>query len=159
MNHCLAQLFRVGLPARLPERDFVSRSVIFQNQRMIHRDICRSLFKVAYRVAPRGHHIAEQLVRCCNRTGWTVDEPRLDFTPGLHEARTIACRQRPDVKALDSLCTLFEAGFGMPPVAAFFHRSTIFSVTELSAQFFSPALSVRKEQSDASDQNHDESND
>jgi hypothetical protein len=31
MNHCLAQIFRVGLPLLLPKRDFVSRSVVFQN--------------------------------------------------------------------------------------------------------------------------------
>ena len=54
MNHRLTQVFRVGLPLRLPKGDFVSRSVIFHNQWMIDGDIRRSLLKVT----ARGHHIS-----------------------------------------------------------------------------------------------------
>ena len=81
MNHCLAQFFRAGLPARLPKRDFVSRPVVFQNQWMIHGDIRRHLFKVTYRIATRRHHIAQQLVRFSYRTGGAVNEARLDSSP------------------------------------------------------------------------------
>src|SRR5579864_503537 len=149
MNHRLAQVLRAGLPIRLPKRDSVSRSVVFQNQRMIHGDICRPLFKVTYRIAPRGHHVTQQLVRFSYRTGGAVNEARLDSAPGLYEARTIACSERPDVKPLDSLCALFEPGFGVPPIAALLHGAIIFSAPELSAQSFSPALSVQNERGDA----------
>jgi hypothetical protein len=159
MNHCLAQFFRAGLPPRLPKRDFVSRSVVFQNQWMIHGDICRSLFKVTYRIAPRGHHITQQLVRFRYRTGGAVNEARLDSAPELYEARTIGRRERPDLKRLDSLCALLEPRFRMPAVAAFLHGASIFGTTELSAQSFSPALSAQKERDDARNENHDESND
>jgi hypothetical protein len=159
VNHCLAQVFRASLPPRLPERYFVSRSVVFQNQWMIHGDICRLLFKVTYRIAPRGHHITQQLVRFRNRTGGAVNKARLDSAPGCYEARTIACRERPDVKPLDSLCALFEPGFRLPAVAAFLHGASIFSITELSAQSSSPTLSMQKERHDAYNQNHDESTD
>jgi hypothetical protein len=159
MNHCLAQVFGGGLPPRLPKRDLVSRSVVFQNQRMIHGDICRPLFKVTYRIAPRGHHITQQLVRFGYGAGGAVNEVRLDPVPGLYEARTIACRERPDVKPLDSLSALFEPGFRMPPVAAFFHGPSIFSITELGAQSFSPALSMPKERGDTCKENHHESTD
>jgi hypothetical protein len=73
----------------------------------------------------------------------------LDSTPGLYEARTIACRERPNVKLLDSLGTLFESGFRMPPGAAGLHGASIFSVTELCAQSRGPALPVPKERGDA----------
>jgi hypothetical protein len=62
MNHCLAQVFSVGLPPRLSKCDFVGCSVGFQNQWMVYGDICHALFKVTYRIAPRGYHIAQQLV-------------------------------------------------------------------------------------------------
>jgi hypothetical protein len=134
INHCLAQFFRAGTPSRLPKRDFVSRSVVFQNQWMIHGNICCPLFKVAYRIAPRGHHLTQQLVCFRYRTGWAVNEARLDSPPGLYEARTIACSERPDVKRLDSLPALFEPGFRMPSITALLHGAIIFSATELSAQ-------------------------
>jgi hypothetical protein len=159
MDHCLAQLFRVGLAPYLPKRDFVSRSVVFQNQRMVHGDIRHPLFKGAHRIAPRGHYIAQQLVRLRYRTGGAVDEARLDSAPGLYEALPVACRERPDVKGLDSLRTLFQPGFRMLPVAAFLHGASVFSAAELSAQSFSPALSAPKERGDACNDNYDERND
>jgi hypothetical protein len=159
MNHCLAQVLRVGLPLRLPKRNFVSRPVVFQNQWMIHGNICRPLFKVTYRIAPRGHHITQQPVRFRYSSGGTVDEARLDYVPGLYEARTIACCERPNMKPLDALCALFEPGFRMP-LAALLHGASIFSATELSAQSGSPPLSMQKERGDACGENHgDESND
>jgi hypothetical protein len=159
MNHCLAQVFRGGLPPRLPKRDFVGRPVVFQSQWMIHGDICHLLFKVTYRIASRGHHITQQLVRFRYCTGGAVNEACLDSAPGLYEARTIACCKRPDVKLLNSLCAPFEPGFRMPPVAAFLHGPSIFSITELSAQSFSPALSMQEESGDACNESHDESAD
>ena len=159
MNHGLAQVFGAGLPPRLLKGDSVSRSVVFQNQWMVHGDIRRPLFKVTYRIATRGHHITQQLVRFRYRTGGAVNEARLDSAPGLHEARAIACRERPDMTRLDSLCALFEPGFRMPPFAAFLHGASILSATELSAQSFGSALSMQNERGDASNENHNESND
>jgi hypothetical protein len=125
---------------------------------MIHGDICRPLFKVAYRVAPRGHHIAEELVRFRHRTGRPVDETRLDFTPGLHEARTIGGRKRSDVKRLDSLCALFEPRLRPPPVASFLDGTSIFSATELSTQSFSPALAEYQKRDHAGNKDRDDRN-
>ena len=70
-----------------------------------------------------------------------------------------ARRERPDVKLLDSLGTLFEPGFGIPAVAACLHGARIFSATELSAQAGCPALPLHQEHCDACDQNHDEGDD
>jgi hypothetical protein len=60
----------------LLKRDFVSRSIVFQNQEMIHGDIRHPLFKGTYRIASRGHYIAQQLVRLRYRAGGAVDEAR-----------------------------------------------------------------------------------
>ncbi|MGA2591856.1 MAG: hypothetical protein ABSH32_18245 [Bryobacteraceae bacterium] len=149
MNHCLAQVFRVGLSLRLPKSDFVRCPVVFHNQWMIHRDICRPLFKIAYRVAPCGHHVAQQLIRFRHRTGRPVDEARLDASPSLYKARPIGCREWPDVKPLHSFCTLLESGFRMPAVAAYLHGASIFSSAELSAKSLSLPLSVQKERRDS----------
>ncbi|MFZ0593885.1 MAG: hypothetical protein WAM39_25745, partial [Bryobacteraceae bacterium] len=124
-----------------------------------HGDICRSLFKITYRIAPRGHHITQQLVRFRHRTGGAVNEARLNSAPGLYEARTIGHRERPDLKRLDSLCALLKPSFRMLAVAAFLHGASIFSTTELSAQSFSSALSAQKEHDDGRNENRDESND
>jgi hypothetical protein len=94
MNHCLAQVFRAGLPPRLPERDFVSSPVVFENQWMIHGDIRGPLFKVTDRIASRRHHITPQAVRCRYGAGGAVNEARLNTAPGIDEARAIASRQR-----------------------------------------------------------------
>jgi hypothetical protein len=158
MNHCLAQVFRVGLSLRLPNRDFVRRPIVFQNQWMIHRDICRPLFKIAYRVAPCGHHVTQQLIRFRYRTGRPVDKARLHASPSLYEARPIGCREWPDVKPLHSFCTLLKPGFRMPPVAAYFHGASIFSSTELGAKSLSLPLSVQKERNDSCNQNYGHSN-
>jgi hypothetical protein len=116
---------------------------------MGHGDICRPLFKITYRIAPRGHHITQQLVRFPDRTGGAVNEARLDSAPGLYEAFTIACRERPNVKPLDSLSALFEPGFRLSPIAPFLHRASILSGAELSAQSCSPALSLQVQRGDS----------
>jgi hypothetical protein len=159
MNHCLAQFLRAGLSRRLAKRDFVSRPVVLQNQGMVDGNIRRRLFKVGYRVAPRGHHIPQQPVGLRYSTGWAINEARLDSAPRLYEARTIGCRERPDVKCLDPLCTLLQTGLPMPPVAAFLHSASIFRATELTTQSFSPALSVSKERGNACNQNHRKTDD
>src|ERR1051326_8541029 len=133
MNHCQAQVLRVRLPLYLPERDFVGRPVVLQNHWMIHGDICRPLFKVAYRVAPRGHHIAEELVRFRHR-------------------------KRSDWKRLDSLCALFEPRLRPPPVASFLDGTSIFSATELSTQSFSPALAEYQKRDHAGNKDRDDRN-
>ena len=58
MDHCLAQVFGICPPLRLTNRDRVGCTVIFHNQWMVHRNICRPLFKVGYRIAaPRGESL------------------------------------------------------------------------------------------------------
>src|SRR3984893_12355594 len=118
---------------------------------MAHRDIGLTLFKVAYRIATRGHHIAQQLVGVCYCATWAVNEPRLDSAPGLDKPRTIARSERPDVQALHSVCALVEHRFRFPPAPAFLHGAGIFSATKLSAQSFRPAFSNEKPDSDACD--------
>jgi hypothetical protein len=153
MNHCLAQVFGVGLPSCLPKGDFVSRSIVLENQWMIHGDIRRPLFKVTYWIATRGHHITQELVRFRYGSRRSVNEARLDSLPGLYKACPVTCRERLDVQPLDSLCSFFECGFRMPPVAAFLYGALIFSSSELSAKSFSPALSVQEERGDARNEN------
>jgi hypothetical protein len=159
MNHCLAQLFGVGLPARLPERNLVSRPVVLQNQRMIHGDIRRALLKVADRIAPRGHYIAQQLVRFRYSPGGAVNEARLDPAPGVYKARTIAGCERTHMEGLDSLRAPFQFGFRARNVAAFLHGAGVLSLAKLSAQPRGPALSMRKVRGDTCNYYHDGRND
>ncbi len=103
VNHGLTQFLCGGLSPHLPKRDIVSVPIIFQNQRMIHRYICRTLFKVTDWIASRGHYIAQQCVRFRDRTRRPVHEARLDSAPGFQETGAIARRERPDMKSFDSL--------------------------------------------------------
>jgi len=124
---------------------------------MIHGDIRRALIEVAERIATRGHHITQQLVRCHHRTAGAVNEARLDLAPGVHKACTIACREGPDAKPLDSFGALFERGLRMPPVATVLHGPCIFSATELSPQSCSPAFSAPSERGEGCDEDRHES--
>jgi hypothetical protein len=126
---------------------------------MIDGDIGGSLFKVAHRVAPRGHHITQQPVGFRYRTRRAVNEARLDSTPGLNEALTIYWREGTYVKSLHPFCAPVERSFRMPPAAVFLHGSSIFRATELSAQPLGPALSKQNDRGDACNENHDERND
>jgi hypothetical protein len=99
MNHGLAQIFGAGLPARLTKRASMRRAIIFDNQRMIHGDIRRALFKIADRIAAYGHHIAQQLVGIGHRAAGAIDEARLNSAPGLDKPCAIARAERPDVQS------------------------------------------------------------
>jgi hypothetical protein len=125
---------------------------------MIYRDIRCHLFKVTYWIATRRHHIAQKLVRFRNRAGGAVNEARLDSAPGLKEAGAIGCRERPNVKPLDSLRTLLQSSLAVAPVATFFQSARVFRATELSAQFFSPPVSKQKENANASGENYKQPN-
>jgi hypothetical protein len=99
------------------------------------------------------------LVSLHYRTRGVVHKPRLDSAPGIDEARTIGGHQRPDVETFDSCRALFELGFSLPLVTAFLQGTGIFSVTELAAQLFGPALSEKEEHRDAGNHDHDHSDD
>jgi hypothetical protein len=142
----------------LKKRALVGCPVIFQNQWMVHGDIRRTLFKVAYRIATRGHHVTQQLVGFSHRTSGAVNETRLDSAPGRDKARPIARSERPDVQTLHSICAFVQAGFRFPPAPAFFHRAGIFSATKLSAESFRTALSKKKPHGDARDHHHGDNN-
>ena len=154
MNHCLAQFFRTGLATRLTNCDFVGCTVIFQNRRIVHGDVRRTLFKVAYRIATVGHHIAQQLVGIRYGTSGAVNEPRLHPAPGLDEASTITRTERPDVETLHSICALIEPRFRMSPAPTFLQGAVIFSATKPSAQFCTAAPSKRAQCSDDRKGNH-----
>jgi hypothetical protein len=158
MNHCLAQVFSVGLSLSLTNRDFVGRPVICENQWMVHGNIGRSLLKVTHRIAACGHHIAQQLIGLRDRASGAVNEPRLHPGPRLYEARTITWGERLDVQTLYSFCALFEPGFRLPAAAVFLHSAVIFSA-KLSAQPSSSAPSEKNPRGDAYNHNHGESND
>jgi hypothetical protein len=143
----------------MAKRDFVGCPVIFHNLWMVHGDICRTLFKVTYRITKRGHHIAQQLVGFRYRTSGLVNESCLDPAPGLHEARTITRRKQSEMETFDSLFALFETGFRLLPVPAFPQGAGIFWAKP-SAQPFSPALSEKDQRGDdAQNSNPDENTD
>src|SRR6478736_7144557 len=98
MNHGLAQIFRACQPPGLANCGVVGRTIIIENQWMIRRDISYTLLKIAYRIAARGHHIAQQLVGVSDCASGAVNEPRLHSSPGFDETRTIARREWPDVQ-------------------------------------------------------------
>jgi hypothetical protein len=126
---------------------------------VVYGDICRTLFKVSYRITTRGHHITYQLVGLRYRTSRGVNEPRLNPEPELFEAVTIAWRERSDVESLDAIFALFEVRFCKSPVTAFLYSAGIFSRTKLRAQSFGPALFEKKERGDAHDHDHGDDSD
>jgi hypothetical protein len=125
---------------------------------MVHRDICRALFKVTYRIAACGHHIAKQLIGLCDCASGAVNKPRLDSAPRLYETRTITWGELSDVQTLHSCGALFEPGFRMPPASVFFHSAVVFSA-KLRTEFFGSALAKGKPPDNACNDKHGKSND
>jgi hypothetical protein len=159
MNHGLAQFFRTGLAVRLTKGDGVGGAVIFENQRVAHRDIRRTLFKVTYRIPARGHHIAQELIGFRHRTSRAVNEARLHPAPGLDETSPIGRTERPDVETLHPICALIEPRFGLPPAVAFLESAIIFSAAKLSAEFSTAALSEKTHDGEGHDDNHNHATD
>jgi hypothetical protein len=89
MNHALAQFLGAGLSLRLKKRTLVGSTVIFENQGMIHRNVRRTLFEVANRIATSGHYVSHQLVGVRYRASGTVNKPRLNSAPRFDKPRTI----------------------------------------------------------------------
>jgi hypothetical protein len=140
----LTQVFGTRLSTRLPKRSLVSGTVVVENQRVVDGDIRDALFKVAHRIATRGHHIVKQLVGLRDGASRTVDKVGLDSAPSLDKSSTIGGSERPDVQAVHALCALVQHGFRCPPVSAFFYGARIFGSAELRAKSFGPAFPNRK---------------
>jgi hypothetical protein len=115
----------------LAKGDFVGFPVIVDHQRVVHRNICRPLVKVSYRIAAGRHHIAQELVGFCHRTPGTVNEPPLDAAPQICKSRPVGWGERADVETLDTIGASFEPGFPMPPAPAFRQGASILSATKL----------------------------
>ena len=148
MNHGLTQIFRACQPSGLANCCVVGRTIVIENQWMIRRDIGYTLFKIAHRVAARGHHIAQQLVGIGDCASGAVNKPRLYSSPGFDETRTIAWREWPDVQAFHAFGTIVEHCFCLPPTPAFCHGTGIFSASKLRAQSLGPPLPKGKHNAD-----------
>ncbi len=159
VNHGLAQVFGAGLAPRLKKSAFVSYTIIVENQWMIHRNICRTLFKITHWIATRGHHIAQQSVGVGYRASGAVNESRLDSAPGVDKTRPIAGSKRPDMQGLHSVRALIERRFCLPPAPAFFQCASIFGATKLSAQLLRPAFSAEEPNSNARSHHHENCDD
>jgi hypothetical protein len=149
VNHGLTQIFCAGPALRLKKRAFVGCAVIFENERMVYRDIRGSLFEVSYRITARGHHIAQQPVGIRYGASGAVNESRLYFGPRVDKPRTIALRQLLNVQGLHSVSSLVEYRFCFPLAPTFFHGAGILSTTKLSAQSFRSASTIEEPRNDA----------
>ena len=108
MNHCLTQIFRACLTPRLAKGGLVCRTVMVQNQRVVHRDVRRALLKIAHGITPRGHHIAQQLVGFGYSSARSIHESCLNSVPRLNEPRAIRRSEGPDVQTFHALGPLVE---------------------------------------------------
>jgi hypothetical protein len=154
VNHSLTQIFCAGLPLRLKESAFVGCTVILENERMIHRDIRSSLFEVSYRITPRGHYIAQQLVGIRHGSAGAVNESCLYFRPRVDKPRTIALSQLSDVQGLHPISSLVQYRFCFPLAPTFFHGAGILSTAKLSAQSYRSALANKEPNANTYDDQH-----
>src|SRR6202030_3369309 len=120
VNHSLTQIFYAGLPLRLKKRACVGCTVVFENERMVHRDIRGSLFEVSYRITARGHHVAQKPVGIRYGATGAVNESRLYFGPRVVKPRTIALRQLLNVQGPHAVSSFVEYRFCFPLAPAFF---------------------------------------
>jgi hypothetical protein len=62
VHHRSSEVFRAGLTAFLRESNTVSRPVVLDHVRVIHRDVYRTLFEITHRIAPNPHDFRNQPV-------------------------------------------------------------------------------------------------
>ena len=136
VNHSLPQIFCAGLTLRLKERALVGCTVVFENERMIHRDIRGPLFAESYRITSRGHHVAHELIGIRYGAAGAVNESCLYFRPSVDKSRTIVLSQLSDVQVLHPVGSLVEDRFRLPLAPAFFHCAGVLSAAKLSAKSF-----------------------
>src|ERR1700722_2041592 len=128
--------------------DFMSGPVIFDNQRMVHGDIRRALFKITYGITAGGHHVAEQPVGLAYGTFGVINKLRLNLAPGCDIALPVSSCERMDCETLDAFFSRLQPGFPLPSAPAFLDDAGIFR-SESSAQFSCFALSEKNHCSDS----------
>src|SRR3954462_1468718 len=78
MNERLTLLLGARIPVSVGEMNGVSRSVVFDNSRMIDRDVGCTLIEIVNRITALTHHLGEKSVRVVQCTRGVVDECSLD---------------------------------------------------------------------------------
>jgi hypothetical protein len=86
MDHRLSQILGRRLSALIGEVKRVAGAVVVDDLRMIDRDIGRPLFELVHRVTAFAHHLGHQPVGLAQRARRLVDEPLLQFAPGVQVA-------------------------------------------------------------------------
>ena len=81
IDHRLPHFFRACFALLPSQRERASSSIIFDDHWMIDGQVCRTPVEVFKRVAPRTHHLGDELVGFAHGAVRVVDKSRLDATP------------------------------------------------------------------------------
>ena len=111
VDHCLTHFFRSGFIALPPQRQCAGGAIILHNDRMIDRQIVRTPIEIFEGVAPRGHHLRDELVGVADGALRVIDKARLNATPLAGECIGVILRQLAQVETTDPISAFPENGF------------------------------------------------
>jgi hypothetical protein len=103
VDHRLAQVFRAGVAAGVPQRHVMGDAVVGDEARVVDRQVGGALLEVGDRIAAGRHHLADQLVGAGDRRTGVVDELGLHMAPAVDVTVGLDGGQAADVEALDAL--------------------------------------------------------
>jgi hypothetical protein len=92
VNHGLPEISGACESMRVAYRNVVAGSVMFNDERMVDRNIRGTLLEVRHGIAPRRHDGLNQFVGLGERAAQIVDKSRLNPLPRRQEVRAIRGR-------------------------------------------------------------------
>jgi hypothetical protein len=111
VDHCLTHFFRAGF-APLPSQCECPRdAVIFNDDRMINRQVVRTPIEIFEGIATRDHHLRDEVISFAHGSGRVVDKARLNTTPFAGERIGLILSELAQVEAADTLSALPEHRF------------------------------------------------
>jgi hypothetical protein len=116
------------------------RPIVLHDVRVLDRDVGRATVEVLDRIAARGHHLLDQLVRLIHGIRGRVHELRLHLRPIGREPVVIGLRERTEIQRAHALAALPEIGLRETAVAGASQRPFVFGA-EVPLQPASPGSS------------------
>src|SRR5579859_7664630 len=110
MQDGLAEILSGTLPAYRATRYRLRSAIIFDDLRMIDRDVSGTVFEISHGIATLEHQLAYQPLRLHDHTAWVINKARLKQSPFLRESCRLRRRQRHEFESLNTRFPRFELG-------------------------------------------------
>jgi hypothetical protein len=135
MNHGLAQIFGGGHAPLLAGSNAMSDTVVFDQARVVNRDIGGTLFEVRHRIPTGSHYFVNEQVSIGHSAARIVNEARLDGDPARGKGGLLLRLERVNVQAVATFGAKFQDRFALSLLAFFFDDTVVLGTKSLAENF------------------------